>query len=73
VPWLESLCAATGGHLLRAGTDEQIRTAIRRIFWGLQYREEITYRLEDSTADQAPVRVQVCSDQGIAADSLPLE
>jgi HEAT repeat protein len=73
VPWLESLCAATGGRLLRADTAEQIRAALWRIFWGVQSQGEITYRLEKTPATPASVRVQIWSDLGTADDCLQLE
>jgi hypothetical protein len=71
--WLESLCQATGGRLQRALTSDDIRAAIWKIFWGLQYQDEITYRLESVPVEGTTVKVQVQSDLGIAADCLPLQ
>src|SRR5581483_1125413 len=72
-PWLERLCAATSGRLLQAGTEDQLRAAVRRIFWGLQYQEEIHYWLDKPLVRHTPVRVQVWSHLGLAEDSLLLE
>lgn len=61
------------GRLLHAATDEETRTAVWRIFWGLHYQEEIHYWLDKVTPDQRLVRVQVHSDLGIADDALSIE
>jgi hypothetical protein len=73
VPWLASLCRETGGHLLHAATEEEVRSAIWRIFWGLQYQDEITYRLESTPSEKPLVRVEVISEMGMASDSLLLD
>jgi HEAT repeat protein len=73
VPWLDSLCTATGGRRLRADSAEEIRAAIWRIFWGVQAQDEIIYRLEKTPAAPAAVRVQVWSDLGTADDCLTLQ
>jgi HEAT repeat protein len=70
---LHALSSATGGRLLRAHNEQETQTALRRIFWGLQYQDELYYRPADGADGRTPVRLQICSDLGMAEDSLALE
>lgn len=72
-PMLQTLCQVTGGRLFDVRDEAEIHAALRRIFWGLQYQDEIHYRLDSAGAGPALARVQVCCELGMAEDCLPLE
>jgi HEAT repeat protein len=69
---LRLLAESTGGRLLQVGDDGAAQMALRRIFWGLQSQHEIHYRIPAGTDESAVARVQVCSELGMAEDSLML-
>ena len=72
-PVLRALTASSGGRLLEAADEQEAQTALKRIFWGLQYRDEIHYRVEEAAAGPAVARVQVWSELGMAEDCLALQ
>ena len=70
---LRTLTMATGGRLLQARDFEEAQSALRRTFWGLQYQDEVHYRIGEGSDGPAVARVQVWSEFGMAEDSLALE
>jgi len=70
---LRVLAESSGGRLLRVRNDAEAQTGLRRIFWGLQSQHEIHYRIEPGTDEPSVARVLVCSELGMAEDSLMLE